>query len=54
MRSSSNILHLEAESARRGMTQVKANRVITVASEKERLAFSKAFEARRRMLAGAG
>jgi len=29
---------LEAESARRGMTQVKANRVITVSSEKERLA----------------
>ena len=27
---------LEAESARRGMTQVKANRVITVTSEKER------------------
>jgi catechol 2,3-dioxygenase-like lactoylglutathione lyase family enzyme len=29
---------LEAESARRGMTQVKANRVITVTSEQERLA----------------
>jgi catechol 2,3-dioxygenase-like lactoylglutathione lyase family enzyme len=29
---------LEAESARRGMTQVRANRVITVASEQERLA----------------
>lgn len=29
---------LEAESARRGMTQVKANRVITVRSEQERLA----------------
>jgi catechol 2,3-dioxygenase-like lactoylglutathione lyase family enzyme len=29
---------LEAESARRGMTQVKANRVITVISEQERLA----------------
>src|SRR6201990_3198830 len=29
---------LEAESARRGMTQVKANRVITVASEQERQA----------------
>jgi catechol 2,3-dioxygenase-like lactoylglutathione lyase family enzyme len=29
---------LESESARRGMTQVKANRVITVASEQERLA----------------
>ena len=29
---------LEAESARRGMTQVKANRVITVASEQARLA----------------
>jgi catechol 2,3-dioxygenase-like lactoylglutathione lyase family enzyme len=29
---------LEAESARRGMTQVKANRVITVGTEKERLA----------------
>ncbi|MET0742739.1 MAG: VOC family protein [Microvirga sp.] len=32
------ILDLEAECARRGMTQVKANRVITVASERERLA----------------
>lgn len=32
------IRDLEAESARRGMTQVKANRVITVATEKERLA----------------
>lgn len=32
------IADLEAESARRGMTQVKANRVITVATEKERLA----------------
>jgi catechol 2,3-dioxygenase-like lactoylglutathione lyase family enzyme len=29
---------LEAESARRGMTQVRANRVITVTSEQERLA----------------
>ena len=29
---------LEAESARRGMTQVKANRVITVTSERERQA----------------
>ena len=29
---------LEAESARRGMTQVKANRVITVGTEKDRLA----------------
>jgi catechol 2,3-dioxygenase-like lactoylglutathione lyase family enzyme len=29
---------LEAESARRGMTQVKANRTITVTSEQERLA----------------
>jgi len=29
---------LEAECARRGMTQVRANRVITVTSEKERLA----------------
>ncbi|WP_129774460.1 VOC family protein [Peristeroidobacter soli] len=29
---------LEAESARRGMTQVKANRVVTVRTEKERLA----------------
>src|SRR5262245_37800817 len=29
---------LEAESARRGMSQVKANRVITVTSEQERLA----------------
>lgn len=32
------IADLEAESARRGMTQVRANRVITVTSEKERLA----------------
>jgi len=32
------IRDLEAESARRGMTQVKANRVITVTSEAERLA----------------
>src|SRR5215475_1524547 len=32
------IQDLEAESARRGMTQVKANRVITVTTEKERLA----------------
>ena len=32
------IVDLEAESARRGMTQVRANRVITVRSEKERLA----------------
>ncbi|WP_342239271.1 VOC family protein [Inquilinus sp. OTU3971] len=32
------IRDLEAESARRGMTQVKANRVITVTSEQERLA----------------
>jgi catechol 2,3-dioxygenase-like lactoylglutathione lyase family enzyme len=32
------IADLEAESARRGMTQVKANRVITVLSEKERMA----------------
>ena len=32
------ITDLEAESARRGMTQVKANRVITVRSEKARLA----------------
>ena len=32
------IADLEAESARRGMTQVKANRVITVRSEKARLA----------------
>jgi catechol 2,3-dioxygenase-like lactoylglutathione lyase family enzyme len=31
------IADLEAESARRGMTQVRANRVITVRSEKERL-----------------
>ena len=29
---------LEAESARRGMTQVKANRIVTVTSEQERLA----------------
>jgi len=32
------IRDLESESARRGMTQVKANRVITVKSEQERLA----------------
>ncbi len=32
------IADLEAESARRGMTQVRANRVITVTSEQERLA----------------
>lgn len=32
------IADLEAESARRGMTQVRANRVITVTSETERLA----------------
>src|SRR5688572_30470219 len=32
------IADLEAESARRGMSQVRANRVITVASEQERLA----------------
>lgn len=32
------IADLEAESARRGMTQVRANRIITVKSEKERLA----------------
>ena len=32
------IADLEAESARRGMTQVRANRVITVRSERERLA----------------
>jgi catechol 2,3-dioxygenase-like lactoylglutathione lyase family enzyme len=32
------IRDLEAESARRGMTQVRANRVITVTTEKERLA----------------
>ena len=32
------IRDLEAESARRGMTQVKANRVITVATEQERRA----------------
>jgi catechol 2,3-dioxygenase-like lactoylglutathione lyase family enzyme len=32
------IRDLEAESARRGMTQVKANRVVTVMSEQERLA----------------
>jgi len=32
------IADLEAESARRGMTQVRANRVITVATESERLA----------------
>ena len=32
------IADLEAESARRGMTQVRANRVITLTSEQERLA----------------
>lgn len=32
------IADLEAESARRGMTQVRANRVVTVATEEERLA----------------
>jgi catechol 2,3-dioxygenase-like lactoylglutathione lyase family enzyme len=32
------IADLEAESARRGMTQVRANRIITVTTEKERLA----------------
>lgn len=32
------IADLEAESAKRGMTQVRANRVLTVTSEKERLA----------------
>jgi catechol 2,3-dioxygenase-like lactoylglutathione lyase family enzyme len=32
------IADLEAESARRGMTQVRANRVVTVTSESERLA----------------
>lgn len=32
------IADLEAESAKRGMTQVRANRVVTVTSEKERLA----------------
>lgn len=32
------IADLEAESARRGMTQVRANRIITVTSEQERLA----------------
>jgi catechol 2,3-dioxygenase-like lactoylglutathione lyase family enzyme len=32
------IRDLEAESARRGMTQVKANRVVTVTTEQERLA----------------
>ncbi len=32
------IADLEAEAARRGMTQVKANRVVTVTSEQERLA----------------
>ncbi len=32
------IADLEAEAARRGMTQVKANRVVTVTSEPERLA----------------
>ena len=32
------IADLEAEAARRGMTQVKANRVITVTTEQERLA----------------
>lgn len=32
------IADLEAESARRGMTQVRANRVVTVSTEQERLA----------------
>jgi catechol 2,3-dioxygenase-like lactoylglutathione lyase family enzyme len=32
------IRDLEAESARRGMTQVRANRIVTVATEQERLA----------------
>ena len=32
------IADLEAESARRGMTQVRANRVVTVTTEQERLA----------------
>lgn len=32
------IRDLEAEAARRGMTQVKANRIVTVTTEKERLA----------------
>jgi catechol 2,3-dioxygenase-like lactoylglutathione lyase family enzyme len=32
------VADLEAESARRGMTQVKANRVVTVTTEQERLA----------------
>jgi catechol 2,3-dioxygenase-like lactoylglutathione lyase family enzyme len=32
------IADLEAESARRGMTQVRANRVVTVATQQERLA----------------
>ncbi len=32
------IADLEAESARRGMTQVKANRIVSVTSEQERLA----------------
>jgi hypothetical protein len=32
------IADLEAESARRGMIQVRANRVVTVATEQERLA----------------
>jgi catechol 2,3-dioxygenase-like lactoylglutathione lyase family enzyme len=32
------IADLEAESAKRGMTQVKANRIVTVTSEEERLA----------------
>ena len=32
------IADLEAEAARRGMTQVRANRVVTVTTEKERLA----------------
>jgi len=32
------IADLEAESAKRGMTQVKANRVVTVTSEQERQA----------------
>jgi hypothetical protein len=32
------IADLEAEAARRGMTQVRANRIVTVTTEKDRLA----------------
>jgi len=41
------IADLEAESARRGMTQVKANRVVTVRSEQARLAAPRSSNANR-------